>query len=105
MTAGCRYMSGAGIVPDGERRRACKIHKSGEIRAADEVDRGGTSGTDVGCQFVLARCSDDHREISGCLEEPLRQLAVGPRGPTLYRVTRRGSRDQQKERPLPQLGR
>ena len=105
MTAGRCYMGSAGVVPDGERRRARKIHKGGELRAADEVDRGGTGGTDVDRQFLLARGPDDDREISGCLEEPLRQLAVGPRGPTLYRVTRRGSRNQQKKRAVLQLGR
>src|SRR5438067_8449640 len=97
MTGGRRDMSSAGVVPDGEGRRACKIHKGRELRAADEVDRGGTSGTDFGRQFLLAPCTNDDREISGRLEEPLRQLAVGFCGPTLDRVTRRGSRNQQKE--------
>ena len=105
MTGGRRDMSGAGIVPDREARRACKIHKGRELGAADEVDRGGTSGADFERQFLLARCTDDDREISGCLEEPLRQLAERSYGPTFDRVTRRGSRNQQKERALLQLGR
>lgn len=46
MTAGRRDMSSAGVVPDGEGRRVCKIHKGRKLGAANKVDRGGTSGTD-----------------------------------------------------------
>src|SRR6516162_722602 len=98
-------MSGASVVPNGEGGRVGKVDQARKLGASDEVDCSGAGCTDLGCQPLLPQGANDDRESAGCPEQSLRQLAIVPCGPTLGRMARRGSGDQQKEGALPQLGR
>ena len=59
MTAGSRYVRGAGVVPDREKSRGGKVSEVRKAGTTDEIDCTRAIAADLGCQRLLSLGTND----------------------------------------------